>query len=114
MHLRITRGRFDPAAWDDLWRLGEEVLLPAMLRLPGLQSYQSGADRTSGVIVAVSTWETEEQARFSRDALGDILPQLQALGLQLEPPQIYEVTLQARKSARTGSGDRRRAPGGSG
>jgi hypothetical protein len=39
------------------------------------------------------SWDTEEHARLSRDVLlGAFIPRLQALGVQLDPPQIFEVT----------------------
>jgi len=32
-------------------------------------------------------------AAISRDQLGDVLPRLQALGVRLEAPEIYEVVV---------------------
>ena len=62
-----------------------------MRPLPGFQQLHQGVDRTAGRAAAVSTWDTAEQAQFSRDALGDTIARLQALGVQFEPPEIYEV-----------------------
>jgi hypothetical protein len=63
----------------------------AVRQLPGNQSVVIVGDRTSGEGLAVSTWDTEEHARFSRDALlGDMTGRLQAVGVQLDPPQIFE------------------------
>jgi hypothetical protein len=40
----------------------------------------------------VSTWDTEEHARFSRDALGEsVVSRLQVAGVQLDPPEFDEV-----------------------
>jgi quinol monooxygenase YgiN len=89
MYIRVTRGRFDPAKYDEFSRLSQEVNL-AVQRLPGCRSLHSGGDRAAGRLIAVSTWDSEEQARFSRDALGDVIARLQSLGGQLEPPEIYE------------------------
>ena len=36
---------------------------------PGFQQLHQGVDRTAGRAAAVSTWDTAEQAQFSRDAL---------------------------------------------
>jgi len=59
----------------------------------GCQSYAGAVDRASGRLRAVSTWDTEEHARFSRDALGQsAVSRLQAAGVQLDPPEFYEVT----------------------
>jgi hypothetical protein len=50
-------------------------------------------DRASGRAIIVSTWDTEEHARWSPgDVLGDIVAKLQALNVQTDAPEIYEVT----------------------
>ena len=90
MYLRITRARFDPARYDDVVPLAREVTA-AVQRLPGFQHYHGGLDRSAGTIAAVSVWDTEEHARFSRDALGDVIGRLQAMGVQLELPELYEI-----------------------
>ena len=89
MYLRLTRGRFDPSRYDEVMRLNQEINA-ALRRLPGLQTSQVGIDRTAGRLVAVTTWDTEEHARFSREALGDVVSRMQAIGSQLEPPEVYE------------------------
>jgi hypothetical protein len=90
MYLRITRGSFDPAssAVDDV--LTQETR-DAVARLPGHDHTHQGIDRAGGRIVIVTTWDTEEHARFSRDQLGDLIGRVQAAGVTLEPPEIYEV-----------------------
>ena len=90
MYLRITRGRADPARIDELMLLARDMSA-AMQRLPGLQSHHAGMDRSTGAIAAVTVWDTEEHARFSRESLGDVVARMQAAGAQLEPPEIYEV-----------------------
>jgi hypothetical protein len=62
------------------------------VKQPGSQSVVLvGGDRNAGTIVAISTWDTEEHARFSRDdALSDIQRRVLATGTELDPPQIYE------------------------
>ena len=91
MYLRLTPGRFDPSRIDEVTRINQEVLA-ALQRLPGYQNGQVGIDRTAGRLMAVTTWDTEEHARFSRETLGDVLTRMQAVGSQLEPPEVYEVT----------------------
>ena len=92
MYLRTTRGRFDPARYDELVPLMREVNA-GVQALPGCQGIQSGLDRSGGRLVAVSTWDTAEHANFSRDAgsLGEVVRRTQAIGVQLEPPEIYEI-----------------------
>ncbi len=91
MYMRVTRGRIDLARLDEAASAVSDIIAPVS-RLPGFQSYMTGADRTSGNVIAVSTWDTEEHARVSNDAVADVASKLQALGLQLEPFEIFEVT----------------------
>jgi hypothetical protein len=64
----------------------------AIRRLPGCQSWMGGVDRASGRLILVSTWDTADHARWALEALGDLVPRFQALGVQLDPPEVFEVT----------------------
>ena len=90
MYLRLTRARFDPALADQVVPLASEVRA-AMRRLPGLQHNHQGIDRAAGTVAAVSVWDSEEHANFSREALGEPIGRLRALGVQFEEPEIYEI-----------------------
>ena len=90
MYLRISRARFDPARYEELLPLTREIAA-AIQQLPGCQSYHLGIDRNAGTGVSASTWDTEEHARFSPDSLGNATSRLQALGVQVDPPEIYEI-----------------------
>ena len=90
MYIRITRGRLDPAKYDQLVSVAKDIEA-AVMAAPGAQSYVGGGDRAAGTTVAVSTWDSEAHARLSRnEALADIMPRLQAMGLQLDDPEVYE------------------------
>ena len=92
MYMRVVRGRTDPARLDELTgQVGQDVGA-AIRRLPGFQSHLGGVDRASGRTVAISTWDTEEHARWPRESAGDLLARFQALGIQLEPPEFFEAT----------------------
>jgi hypothetical protein len=90
MYLRITRAVFDPAIYDQIAAVSREVPA-AMGRLPGLQHLHQGFDRTTGTAAVVSVWDSEAHARFQRDALGEVIDRLGALGVQMVPPEIYEL-----------------------
>jgi len=91
MYIRVSRGRIDPARFDEINPVLPDVVA-AIKRLPGNQSCVTGLDRTSGQNITVSTWDTEANARFSRDALGSFIPRLQVLSVQLDPPEFFEAT----------------------
>ncbi|MDQ3692007.1 MAG: hypothetical protein M3464_00040 [Chloroflexota bacterium] len=90
MYLRITRTHFDPAISEQVAPLAREAVV-AVQRLPGVQQVHQGIDRGSGTAAIVSVWDSEEHARFSRDALGDVIARVHALGVQLDPPEIYAI-----------------------
>jgi len=90
MYLRIIRAHFDPAAAEQVAVAIQEV--PAALsQRPGVKRIQQGIDATAGTGAMVSIWDTEEQANFTCVALGDPIDRLQALGVQFEEPEIYEL-----------------------
>ena len=94
MYMRITRGRIDPAQYDEVMAFSED-LVAALRRQPGFQSYYGAGDRTSGAAVAISLWDTKEHAQLDRAALGDVIPRMQALGLQFESTEVFEVAAQS-------------------
>ena len=94
MYLRITHARVDPARSEEATSFVEDTIA-AMQRQPGFQGFYQGADRSSGATVIVTLWDTEEHARVDRAAFGDVITRLQAIGVQMEPPAVYEVIGQA-------------------
>ena len=98
MYVRISRARCDPSKCDEVLAAAEQVN-PALRQLPGFRDSYWGVDRASGVLVAVSTWDTRDHASFSRDALASGggaggARRMQDAGAQLDPPEIYEVATQ--------------------
>ena len=94
MYIRLTRASFDPARYEVVKELFQEVT-DAMRTQPGFRDYYAAADRATGRVIAVSTWYWEEQARLDRAALGDVIGRLQAAGVRLEDPEIYETIARA-------------------
>ena len=72
-----------------------DELQTALQQQPGFQGYYAAGDRTNGTVVAISLWDTQEHAQLDRAALGAVISRTQALGLQLEPAEVYEVVAQA-------------------
>lgn len=90
LFVRVTRGRYRPSRFESVEKLASDVLLPALRRMPGFRGFTGAADRAAGTLVAISYWETREQA----DAVGTHQPPFENLGVVLEPAQTYEVVVQ--------------------
>jgi hypothetical protein len=90
VYIRVSNGSFDPSRYDELVALTEDIAA-RLKSLPGFVSYYGGSDRQTGALVAITVWETEKTANFSRDALGDIFPRMTEINARLEPAKIYRV-----------------------
>jgi hypothetical protein len=90
MYMRVTRGQIDPAKVDILDALSADVNA-ALKRLPGCLAVYQGGDRARGVTVAVTLFDTEAHARFSRELLGDLVGRLQQAGFRMETPEVFEL-----------------------
>jgi hypothetical protein len=89
MYVRVTRGRFNVDKFDQVQSLIEETLVPALKQLPGFLGYRGGFNRSAATLVAISFWETEEQTRALQAQRG----RYEALGVEFEPAEIYEITV---------------------
>ncbi len=92
MYMRVVRARIDPSRLNEAGGQIGPDLAKAIRRQPGFQSLTGGTDRSSGQTILVSTWDTQEHASYSPAALGEIQSRLRALGVQADPPEIFEVT----------------------
>ena len=95
MYARITHYSVDPSRFEEVRRFTEEQLIPAFRRLPGFRHYFGTGDRATGRGYAVTLWDTADQAQALRSALGELVAQIQALGLQLDAPEVQEVVAHA-------------------
>ena len=91
MFMRVVRARIDPARLGELNQVAPE-LAAAIRRQPGLQNSMGGVNAATGQTIVISTWDTEEHASYSPEALGEIQSRLRALGVQADPPEIFEVS----------------------
>lgn len=98
MIVRISRGTFEPARYDEVAELlnaSQAQLIPAITALPGNFSFYAGIDRTSNSMVNVSVWETIEHAK-QMDSLAPMLAlagEFQKVGVQFERPIINYETI---------------------
>lgn len=91
MYIRVMRGRFSPANTDEAVRIARDQLLPALQQRPGFRSYHAGLNHDAGTLIAISAWDTREQAQAAQTVHGP----LEALGIRFEAPEIFEVTVEA-------------------
>jgi hypothetical protein len=89
MFVRVSHGSIDPARYDDVVALADDFVA-AFKRLPGFVAYQTGINRSSGAFVSIATWETADAANFTRDELGDVFERFVALGVSVDPAEVYE------------------------
>ena len=94
MYVRVTPIRFDVARQDAVTQVSKDVVLPWFRGLPGFQRYQGGVDAGQGTGVSLTFWETREQAQGLTEAVRPIAPQLQAAGIELSSPAIYEIVVE--------------------
>jgi hypothetical protein len=93
MYMRVGRSRMDPARIDEDSTLVQDIT-EAFRQLPGFQSLMASMDRATGQSINVSTYDTEEHARWT-PTRSDLNARIQALGIQMGSPEISEVTTQA-------------------
>jgi hypothetical protein len=91
MYLRVIRGRYESARDGRDLRLVEGAFLPTLRQVPGFRGVHTGIDSESGELVAVSLWDTREQAQVA----GDDRSSLGALDVELEAAELYEVATHA-------------------
>lgn len=77
-------------------RQGEEAskvdVASAGKRMPGCESYFVATGRAAGRAVSVSTWDTQEHAKFPLDAgeIAQARSRLEAMGLHVDSVEVYE------------------------
>ena len=92
MYMRVTRARLDSTKVDETVRQVGQDVAAAIRRLPGCQSYVGGADRATGRTINVSTWDTEEHARWSSRCPRRHTVQAPGSWCTDRPARIFEVT----------------------
>ena len=95
--IRVSRGNFDPARFEEVDRMAKEIgtyLIPAIQKLPGLLSYYVGAS-PDGSMVHVSIWDSEEHAdQMSRlkEMIVDARRDSEAVGVTFIPIVNYSLS----------------------
>ena len=63
MYAAVITGQIQPGKVDEVDRLVQERVIPSLKTIPGLKRHYGLVDRTTGEIVAVALYETEEAVR---------------------------------------------------
>jgi hypothetical protein len=93
--VRISKGRFAPAQYDEVSRLiqaSADPLVPALKQLRGLLYYHVAVDLVTNTVVNVSIWTDLDTAK-QMDTLAPMLAQrriLERAGVQFDPIANYE------------------------
>jgi quinol monooxygenase YgiN len=93
--VRISRGQFESAQYDEVHRLikeSAEPLVPAIKQLRGLLYYHVGVDRVTNTVVNVSIWADLDAAK-QMDTLAPMLAQrpiLEQAGVHFDQIANYE------------------------
>ena len=94
MFIRTTTYSYNPAQADELLQLNDEQLIPFLRQLPGFVSYTYGLDAATRRGISISVWESREAAEGFRTAMGGMVQHFQAVGLQIDPSQVYAIARQ--------------------
>ncbi|HVU81189.1 MAG TPA: hypothetical protein VHD89_04195 [Rhodanobacteraceae bacterium] len=95
--VRVSRGNFDPARFDEVARANRETevyLVPAIKRLPGLIQYFATLS-PSGSSVHVSIWESDahaQQMNHLKEMVVDARRAFESVGVEFTPIVNYPVT----------------------
>lgn len=93
--VRISKGRFTPEQYEEVYRLiqaSAEPLIPAIKQLRGLLYYHVGVDAVTNTVVNVSIW-TDLDAAKQMSTLAPMLaqrPLLEQAGVQFDQIANYE------------------------
>ncbi len=113
--VRISKGRFDSARYEEVRQLIAESatpLVPALKQLRGLLYYHAAVDPNTNTVVNVSVWTDLDAAR-QMDTLAPMLaqrPLLEQAGVEFERVANYEPLWTIQASTLGGLPDTPRSP----
>ena len=96
MYARLTRFDGAPDRIDDATRQTEDVWLPKLREIDGFRGVTSLADRSTGTIVAITFWESEDAMRASDKKVTSVRKDVaDAVAVRSQPTlEHYEVIIQ--------------------
>ena len=96
MHARLTRFDGAPDRIDDAVRQTDDDWLPKLREIDGFRGITSLADRSTGTIVAITFWESEDAMRASDQKVTSVRKDVaDAVAVRSQPTlEHYEVIIQ--------------------
>ncbi len=91
MFIRTTTYTYNPAQETELLALNDEQFIPLLHHMPGFVSYTYGLDAATRRGVSIFIWENQESADGLRAAMGPMVQQFQAVGLEIDPSLVYQM-----------------------
>ena len=97
MYARLTRFEGAPQRIDDATRQTEDVWLPQLREIDGFRGATTLADRSTGTIVAITYWQSEDAMRASEEKVTAVRKDAaDTVAVRSQPiVERYEVVLQA-------------------
>jgi len=95
MHARLTTLQLDPGKIDDSVSGLEQNDIPMFKELDGFKGMSLMVDRSSGKVIALTYWESEEAMKASEEAVKDARARAADTGGASAEPQVerFEVAI---------------------
>ena len=96
MHVRISTVQGDPGKIDDGVAIINDKVLPSLKGMEGFRAANFMVDRSSGKLVGVAFWDSEEALKASVAAVGGIRNAVaEAVGGEVVSVEEYEMVAQS-------------------
>ena len=96
MYAAINTGQVQPEQVDEVERVVQEQLVPVLKTIPGLKRHYGMVDRSTGKVVTIIIYETEEAARSAgtSEQNRQIVENLSPFLVSQPQRDVYEVRLE--------------------
>ena len=88
---RVATVRTDPSRTEEAVALVHDYTLPRYRQMPGFRHGSWLLDRSSGTVLAVTMFDTEDQMRESFAPLADLRERVAEIGATIEGLEEFEV-----------------------
>ena len=93
-YVRMTTLQADPSKLEEGIRFGREQALATLRQQPGFEGTRLLVDRTSGKMISVTLWASEEAARAAESTLNQARTQAaQLVGAATPTTEIFEMVV---------------------